>query len=162
MAGNTFGTIFKVTTFGESHGAAIGVVVDGCPAGIPLDSGDFTAAFNTARPSGNFETARREPNIPEILSGVFEGGTLGTPITVLLRNADARPHDYEAVKDIYRPGHADFAYEAKYRRRDWGAKPLHGLLPVLSQRKYWRIVRHRILHSIRCPQVSRSLSKPQQ
>ena len=119
MAGNTFGTIFRVTTFGESHGAAIGVVVDGCPAGIPLGSEDFTAAFNTVRPSGSFETARREANIPEILSGVFEGKTLGTPIAVLLRNADARPHDYEALKNIYRPGHADFAYEAKYRRRDW-------------------------------------------
>ena len=119
MAGNTFGTIFTVTTFGESHGAAIGVVVDGCPAGIPLELEDFTAAFNTVRPSGTFETARREPNIPEILSGVFEGKTLGTPIAVLLRNTDARPHDYEALKDIYRPGHADFAYEAKYRRRDW-------------------------------------------
>ena len=119
MAGNTFGTIFTVTTFGESHGAAIGVVVDGCPAGIPLELEDFTAAFNTARPSGTFETARREPNIPEILSGVFEGKTLGTPIAVLLRNTDARPHDYEALKDLYRPGHADFAYEAKYRRRDW-------------------------------------------
>ena len=119
MAGNTFGTIFKVTTFGESHGSAIGVVVDGCPAGIPLNCGDFIAAFNTAKPSGRFETARREPNRPEILSGVFEGQTLGTPITVLLRNADARPHDYETLKDIYRPGHADFAYEAKYRRRDW-------------------------------------------
>ena len=119
MAGNTFGTIFRVTTFGESHGAAIGVVVDGCPAGIPLELEDFTAAFNTARPSGTFETARQEPNTPEILSGVFDGKTLGTPIAVLLRNADARPHDYEALKDLYRPGHADFAYEAKYRRRDW-------------------------------------------
>ena len=118
MAGNTFGTIFKVTTFGESHGAAIGVVVDGCPAGILLELEDFTAAFNTARPSGAFETARREPNIPEILSGVFEGKTLGTPIAVILRNTDARPHDYEALKNIYRPGHADFAYEAKYLRRD--------------------------------------------
>ena len=118
MAGNTFGTIFRVTTFGESHGAAIGVVVDGCPAGILLELEDFTAAFNTARPSGTFETARREPNIPEILSGVFEGKTLGTPIAVILRNTDARPHDYEALKDICRPGHADFAYEAKYLRRD--------------------------------------------
>ena len=119
MGGNTFGTIFRVTTFGESHGAAIGVVVDGCPAGIPLVSDDFIAALSAAKPSGSFETARREPNIPEILSGVFEGKTLGTPIAVLLRNADARPHDYDTLKDIYRPGHADFAYEAKYRRRDW-------------------------------------------
>ena len=85
MARNTFGTIFTVTTFGESHGAAIGVVVDGCPAGIPLELEDFTAAFNTARPSGAFETARREPNTPEILSGVFEGKTLGTPIAVLFK-----------------------------------------------------------------------------
>ena len=119
MSGNTFGIIFRVTTFGESHGAAIGVVVDGCPAGIPLTSEDFTAAFNTAKPSGVFETARREPNTPEILSGVFEGTTLGTPIAVLLHNTDARPHDYDTLKDIYRPGHADFAYEAKYLRRDW-------------------------------------------
>ena len=119
MAGNTFGTIFKVTTFGESHGAAVGVIVDGCSAGISLNSEDFTAAFDTAKPSGRFETARYEPNTPEILSGVFEGKTLGTPIAVLLRNVDARPHDYEVLKDIYRPGHADFAYEAKYRRRDW-------------------------------------------
>ena len=119
MAGNTFGTLFTVTTFGESHGAAIGAVVDGCPAGISLAIEDFTADLNAAKPSGAFETARHEANTPEILSGVFEGKTLGTPIAVLLRNADARPHDYEALKQVYRPGHADFAYEAKYRRRDW-------------------------------------------
>lgn len=109
----------KVTTFGESHGAAIGAVIDGCPAGIPLSVEDIAADLAAARPAGTFETARREVNTPEILSGVFEGSTLGTPIAVLIRNADARPHDYEALKHVYRPGHADFAYEAKYRRRDW-------------------------------------------
>ena len=119
MAGNTFGTLLKVTTFGESHGAAIGAVIDGCPAGIPLTAEDIAADLRAARPSGSFETARREANTPEILSGVFEGATLGTPIAVLIRNADARPHDYGALKTLYRPGHADFAYEAKYRRRDW-------------------------------------------
>ena len=119
MARNTFGTLFTVTTFGESHGAAIGAVVDGCPAGIPLAVEDFTADFDAAKPVRTFETARHETNTPEILSGVFEGKTLGTPIAILLRNTDARPHDYETLKNVYRPGHADFAYEAKYRRRDW-------------------------------------------
>ena len=119
MAGNTFGTLLKVTTFGESHGAAIGAVIDGCPAGIPLTAEDIAADLRAARPVGAFETARREANTPEILSGVFEGFTLGTPIAVLIRNADARPHDYGALKTLYRPGHADFAYEAKYHRRDW-------------------------------------------
>ena len=119
MAGNTFGTVFKVTTFGESHGAAIGAVIDGCPAGIPLTVEDFMIDLNASKSTGAFETARREENKPEILSGIFEGKTLGTPIAVLIRNTDARPHDYERLKNIYRPGHADFAYEAKYHRRDW-------------------------------------------
>ena len=119
MAGNTYGTLFRVTGFGESHGDAIGAVIDGCPAGVPLTVEDFIAALNVAKPTGAFETARYEANTPEILSGVFEGKTLGTPVAVLIRNADARPHDYEALKNVYRPGHADFAYEAKYRRRDW-------------------------------------------
>ena len=119
MAGNTFGTIFKITTFGESHGAAIGAVIDGCPVGIPLNAEDIAAALDGAKPSGAFETSRHEANTPELLSGVFEGKTLGLPIAVLIRNTDARPHDYEALKMVYRPGHADFAYEAKYRRRDW-------------------------------------------
>ena len=112
MAGNTFGTLFKVTTFGESHGAAIGAVIDGCPAGIPLNAEDIAAALDGAKPSGAFETSRHEANTPELLSGVFEGKTLGLPIAVLIRNTDARPHDYEALKMVYRPGHADFAYEA--------------------------------------------------
>ena len=119
MAGNTFGTLLKVTTFGESHGAAIGVVIDGCPAGIPLSVEDFIQALAARKPAGPYETAREEANIPELLSGVFEGKTLGTPIAVVIRNTDARPHDYEPLKEVYRPGHADFAYEAKYRRRDW-------------------------------------------
>ena len=141
MAGNTFGTIFRVTTFGESHGAAIGVVVDGCPAGIPLELEDFTAVFNTARPSGTFETARREPNIPEILSGVFEGKTLGTPIAVLLRNTDARPHDYEAktytvpVMRILPTRQNTAAATGAAADAHRGVKPLHGLPPVLSQKK---------------------------
>ncbi len=119
MAGNTFGKLLRVTTFGESHGAAIGAVLDGCPAGIPLATEDFVQDLAKRHPRNDFETSRREPDTPEILSGVFEGKTLGTPIAVLLRNAEARPHDYEKLKDVYRPGHADFAYEAKYRRRDW-------------------------------------------
>ena len=119
MAGNTFGTVFRVTTFGESHGAAIGAVIDGCPAGIPLTAEEIGAALNAAKPNGAFETGRHETNTAEILSGVFEGKTLGTPIAVLIRNTDARPHDYETLKEVYRPGHADFAYQAKYRRRDW-------------------------------------------
>ncbi|MEL3907020.1 MAG: chorismate synthase [Treponema sp.] len=119
MSGNTFGTLFTVTTFGESHGAAIGTVIDGCPPGIPLSAEDFAADMAVRRPIGPFETTRREDDLPEILSGVFEGKTLGTPIAVLIRNTGSRPHDYEALQHIYRPGHADFAYEAKYRRRDW-------------------------------------------
>ena len=119
MAGNTFGTLFKVTTFGESHGEAIGAVIDGCPAGIPLSVEDFIQALAARKPAGLYETAREESDIPELLSGVFEGRTLGTPIAVIIRNTDARPHDYEPLKEVYRPGHADFAYEAQYRRRDW-------------------------------------------
>ncbi len=119
MSGNTFGNILRVTTFGESHGAAVGAVIDGCPAGIPLSAEDFLHDLRKRSPQGAFETSRQEPEAPEILSGVFGGATLGTPIAVLLRNSRARPHDYVSLKNVYRPGHADFAYEAKYRRRDW-------------------------------------------
>ena len=119
MSGNTFGTILSVTTFGESHSRAVGAVITGCPAGIALSAEDFSADLTARKPIHFFETGRSEPDIPEILSGIFEGYTLGTPIAVLVRNTEARPHDYEPLKHIYRPGHADFTYEVKYRRRDW-------------------------------------------
>ncbi|MGP1594142.1 MAG: chorismate synthase [Treponema sp.] len=119
MAGNTIGSLFRVTTFGESHGAAIGAVIDGCPAGIALTPKDFITDLQKRMPTAGFETQRKEADIPEILSGIFEGKTLGTPIAVLVRNTNTQPHDYEKIKHIFRPGHADFAYHAKYGHRDW-------------------------------------------
>lgn len=119
MAGSTIGSLFRVTTFGESHGAAIGAVIDGCPAGITVSVEDFINDLKKRMPAADFETPRKEHDIPEILSGIFEGQTLGTPIAVLVRNTCAQPHDYEKIRYIYRPGHADFSYHAKYGCRDW-------------------------------------------
>jgi chorismate synthase len=119
MGGNCFGVLFTVTTFGESHGPALGCVVDGCPAGIPLDTEVVAAELRRRRPGGGGAASTRvEADEPEILSGVFEGQTLGTPIAILVRNRSPRSADYDALRDLYRPGHADWTWEAKYGRRD--------------------------------------------
>ncbi|MDL2229386.1 chorismate synthase [Treponema sp. OttesenSCG-928-L16] len=120
MAGNSFGSLFRVTSFGESHGPALGCIVDGCPAGLSLDAGDIAAELARRRPGGGVAgSARSEADEPEILSGVFNGKTLGTPITILIRNRAMRPSDYDQLKDVYRPGHADWTWEAKYGIRDY-------------------------------------------
>ncbi len=120
MAGNTFGELFRVTTFGESHGPAIGGVIDGTPPGIELDESDIQSHLDRRRPGqSRHTTQRREPDKVEILSGVFEGRTTGTPIGLLIVNADARSKDYSAIKDLFRPGHADYTYHAKYGNRDY-------------------------------------------
>jgi len=119
MAGNSFGTLFRVTTFGESHGPGLGCVVDGCPAGLPLSAEDIRRELARRRPGkGGASTNRNEADDPEILSGVYEGKTLGTPIAVLVRNENQRSADYDNLKDVYRPGHADWPWEAKYGFRD--------------------------------------------
>ncbi|MCL2854315.1 MAG: chorismate synthase [Defluviitaleaceae bacterium] len=117
--GNTFGKIFTVTTFGESHGTAIGAVVDGCPAGIALNEADFLADMKRRRPGKALTTSRKERDDVTILSGVFEGKTLGTPIALLIQNKDQRPDDYANLKHIFRAGHGDFTYYAKYGHRDY-------------------------------------------
>ena len=120
MLGNSFGEKFKITTFGESHGAAIGVVIDGCPAGIELDLSKIQFELNRRKPGQSAITsARKEADEFEILSGVFEGKTLGTPIAIIVRNEDAKSKDYEYLKDTYRPSHADYTYEQKYGIRDY-------------------------------------------
>jgi chorismate synthase len=119
MAGNSMGTVFTATTFGESHGPALGCVVDGCPAGVPLDAERIGRDLRRRRPGGGGpSTTRFETDEPEILSGVFEGKTLGSPIAILVRNTGQRSTDYGPLKDMYRPGHADWAWEAKYGFRD--------------------------------------------
>ncbi|MBR2188513.1 MAG: chorismate synthase [Eubacterium sp.] len=120
MAGSDFGKIFKTTTWGESHGAGIGAVVDGCPAGLPLEPADIQAYLDRRKPGqSRYTTARSESDQVEILSGVFDGVTTGTPISMLVRNHDQHSKDYSALKDLYRPGHADFGYEMKYGVRDY-------------------------------------------
>lgn len=120
MAGSGFGTIFRITTWGESHGKAIGVVVDGCPAGIPLTEEDITPYMDRRRPNGGvMSTARNEADKVEILSGVFDGKTTGTPISMLIRNKDERSRDYGNIAESYRPGHADYGFDAKYGFRDY-------------------------------------------
>jgi len=120
MAGNSFGQVFRITTFGESHGPALGVVIDGCPAGLELTREEIQAELNRRKPGQNaLTTPREEGDQVEILSGLFEDKTTGTPIALLIRNANTRSQDYEAIKHLYRPGHADFTYEAKYGFRDW-------------------------------------------
>ena len=118
--GNTFGQLFRVMTFGESHGGGIGVVVDGCPPKIDIDEGDIQRELDRRRPGqSKITTQRKEMDRCEILSGVFEGKTLGTPIAILVRNQDARPADYADLAKTFRPSHADFTYEAKYGIRNW-------------------------------------------
>jgi chorismate synthase len=115
MASNSFGTLFKITTFGESHGKAIGVVIDGCPAGIALSESDINAALAHRAPGRNpFTSPRKEGDRGEILSGVFEGKTTGAPICILIANSDGDPSKYEPVKDLLRPGHANYTYLEKY------------------------------------------------
>jgi chorismate synthase len=119
MGGSGFCVIFTVTTFGESHGPALGCIVDGCPAGVPLSIEDIRRELSRRRPgSGGPATTRSEPDEPEILSGVFDGKTLGTPIAIIARNTGQRSGDYDSLKDLYRPGHADWVWEAKYGFRD--------------------------------------------
>lgn len=120
MAGNTTGSVFRVTTWGESHGVALGCVIDGCPAGMALDAADIQPALDRRRPSsGAASTPRGETDQVEVLSGVFEGKTTGTPISLVIRNADARSSSYNDLKDVFRPGHGDYSYYKKYGVRDW-------------------------------------------
>lgn len=120
MSGSSFGRLFKVTTFGESHGPALGCIVDGCPPGLVLDEARIQGYLDKRRPgTSRYTSQRRETDKVEILSGVFEGKTTGTPIALCIRNQDARSADYEALKNLYRPGHADFTYQAKYGHRDY-------------------------------------------
>ena len=118
--GNTFGRMFRLTTWGESHGDAIGVVVDGCPPGLPLAAEDIQVDLDRRRPGqSDISTQRRESDRAEILSGVFDGLTLGTPILIGVWNEDARSKDYEHMRTAFRPSHADFSYQAKYGIRNW-------------------------------------------
>jgi len=120
MSSNTFGHLFRYTTWGESHGPAIGCVVDGAPPRVELCEADIQHYLDRRKPGQNrFMTQRKEPDTVKILSGVFEGQTLGTPISLLIENTDARSKDYSDIKDKYRPGHADFTYDAKYGIRDY-------------------------------------------
>ena len=120
MGGSTFGSIFTVTTWGESHGPALGAVVDGCPAGLSLSADDIQKYLDRRKPGrSRFATARREEDRVEILSGVFEGRTTGTPVSLLIRNKDQRSRDYGDIAYTYRPGHADFCYDRKYGFRDY-------------------------------------------
>ena len=118
--GNSFGSLFKVTTCGESHGGAIGVIIDGCPAGLNIQEEDIQKELDRRRPGqSTISTPRNERDIIHILSGVFEGRTTGTPILMIAYNDDMRPEEYEKLKDVYRPSHADFTYTKKYGIRDF-------------------------------------------
>jgi chorismate synthase len=120
MAGNQIGSVFRVTTWGESHGAALGAVVDGCPAGIELAAADIQKALDRRKPSAAVSsTTRREKDKVEILSGVFEGKTTGTPVSLLIGNYDAASEAYDELKDVFRPGQGDYTYSKKYGVRDW-------------------------------------------
>lgn len=120
MAGSTFGSIFRMTTWGESHGKGIGVVVDGCPAGVSLCEEDIQKFLNRRKPGqSRFTTPRKEADEATILSGVFEGKTTGTPISLVVMNTDQRSHDYSEISTYYRPGHADYTFDEKYGFRDY-------------------------------------------
>ena len=132
---NTIGHIFKLTTFGESHGMAIGGVIEGCPSQLQLDF-DFIESELLRRKTAqsSMSSQRKEPDHIEWLSGLLDGVTLGTPIAFLVRNEDSKPEDYEALKDIYRPSHADFTYDMKYGIRDWrggGRASARTTLPIV-------------------------------
>ena len=116
---NTFGRNFRITTFGESHGAAVGVIIDGCPPGTPLAESDIQPFLDRRRPGTSpLVSARQETDTVSILSGVFEGTTTGTPIALVVKNEDEQPKDYEELRSLFRPGHADFTYLQKYGIRD--------------------------------------------
>lgn len=120
MSMNTFGRVFRFTTWGESHGPALGAVVDGCPPGLALSESDIQPFLDARRPgTSKFTTQRSEPDQVRILSGVFEGRTTGTPISLMIENTDQRSKDYGEIARAYRPGHADYAYDAKYGHRDY-------------------------------------------
>jgi len=120
MAGNSFGNLFKLTTFGESHGVAIGGIIDGCPPGIELDLEAIQGEMNRRKPGqSNIVTQRKEPDEVKFLSGIFEGVTTGTPIGFVIENSNQKSHDYSHIKDSYRPSHADYVYEKKYGLRDY-------------------------------------------
>ncbi len=120
MPGNSFGKLFRITTFGESHGAALGVVIDGCPPGLLIDQSSIQMELDRRKPGqSKIVTQRKEADTFEILSGVFENQTTGTPIALLFRNKDARSKDYSHIKDKFRPSHADYTYQAKYGVRDY-------------------------------------------
>jgi chorismate synthase len=118
--GNEFGKLFRISTWGESHGGGVGVVIDGCPPAIPITEAEIQVELDRRRPGqSSITTQRRESDVVEILSGVFEGQTTGTPIGMLVRNKDARSADYDELKTVYRPSHADYTYQAKYGLRTW-------------------------------------------
>jgi len=119
VAGNSFGRLFRITTWGESHGPALGVVIDGCPPGIPLAPEDIQRDLERRRPGKRLTSPRGEPDRVEILSGVFQGVTTGTPISLVIFNRDVRSGDYTELAEVYRPGHGDRTYEQKYGVRDW-------------------------------------------
>ncbi len=120
MAGSAFGTIFRITTWGESHGKALGVVIDGCPAGLPLEEEDIQRYLDRRKPGANsISTPRKEADSVEILSGVFEGRTTGTPISLMVRNTSQISRDYDEIASCYRPGHADYTFDMKYGFRDY-------------------------------------------
>ncbi|KTA81607.1 chorismate synthase [Aeromonas salmonicida] len=120
MAGNSFGQLFRVTTFGESHGLALGAVVDGCPPGLEISEADLQIDLDRRKPgTSRYTTPRREPDEVKILSGVFEGRTTGTSIGLLIENTDQRSKDYSDIKAVFRPGHADYTYHQKYGQRDY-------------------------------------------
>ncbi|MGK0289691.1 MAG: chorismate synthase [bacterium] len=118
--GNSFGTLFRITTFGESHGAGVGVTIDGCPAGIPISIEEIQAELDRRRPGqSKITTQRKESDQVQILSGIFNGVTIGTSIGLFVPNTDAKSSSYDHLKDLYRPSHADYTYEARYGVRDW-------------------------------------------
>jgi len=120
MASNSFGEIFRITTFGESHGKGMGVIIDGCPAGLPIDPEQIQADLDRRKPGQSRLTSqRKEDEAFELVSGVFEGKTLGSPIAITIPNKDANPREYQRFQDVYRPSHADYTYEAKYGTRDY-------------------------------------------
>lgn len=120
MAGNSYGKIFKITTFGESHGKGIGVIIDGCPAGLEIELNEIQKELDRRKPGQSaITTQRKEADKAEVLSGIFEGKTTGTPISIFIKNKDQQSKDYENIKENYRPSHADFTYDAKYGFRDY-------------------------------------------